>query len=238
MKAPIVPSVPFASANACDSSRASSPTRAASRALSLVALAALAALAGCGGNNHSSNAPAAPAPPPAIVPLRSTLVPAGSNTNLIEARTSQAPTAAGAAPSTVYDDFRLASAGAVSSIAWQGIYCVQTNGAPAPAPTASQFVVALYPDSAGRPNVAAPLVTTTVTVGAANQALERNFSGLSCGSASNTTWALYDYRATLPAPVNLAANTTYWVSVQAITPSYDVYWGWRAGTTDNSLSLP
>jgi hypothetical protein len=25
--------------------------------------------------------------------------------------------------------------------------------------------------------------------------------------------------------------------VQAVTPSYDVYWGWRSGTTANAQSL-
>jgi len=232
---PTVTSVPSASAPEGERFRSAS-LRSAPRLGSLVAVAALVALAGCGGHHSDDDdGPAAPAPPAA--PLRTSLVAAGSNTNLIEARTSQAPTQAGAEPSTVYDDFRLASAGTVTSVSWQGIYCVQVNGAPAPVPTASQFVIVLYPDSAGRPNLAAPLGTTTVTPGGANQAFERNFPGLSCGSAANTTWALYDYRATLAAPVNLAAGTTYWVSVQAITPTYDVYWGFRAGTTDNSLSL-
>ncbi|MCE9658900.1 MAG: hypothetical protein K8R60_10100 [Burkholderiales bacterium] len=214
--------------------RTASP-RTAPKLRSLVALAALAALVGCGGHNSGDDDPVAPAPPAA--PLRSSLIPAGSNTNLIEARTSQAPTQAGAAPSTVYDDFRLATAGTAASVSWQGIYCVQADGAPAPAATASQFIIVLYPDSAGRPNLAAPLSTTTVTPGGANQVLERNVSGLTCGSAANTTWALYNYSATLTAPVSLAAGTTYWISVQAVTPSYDVYWGFRAGATDNSLSL-
>ena len=226
-----VTSVPSASVPACEPSRAAS-SRKAPRLRSLVALAALAALVGCGGDsNDDDDGPAASAP------LRSTLVASGSNTNLIEARTSQAPTAVGAEASTVYDDFRLTSAASVASVSWQGIYCVQADGAPAPAATASQFVVVLYPDSAGRPNLAAPLATTTVTPGGANQTLERNVTGLSCGSAVNTTWALYNYRATLAASVSLAAGTTYWVSVQAVTPSYDVYWGFRAGATDNSLSL-
>lgn len=209
---------------------------------SALALATAFALAGCGGHSGGGDdddevGGPPPPPPPASAPLRSSLVAAGSNTNLIEARTSQAPTAPGAAPSTVYDDFRLTAAGTVTSVSWQGIYCVQANGAAAPAPTATQFIITFYPDAAGRPDLAAPLGTTTVTPAAANQTFERNFPGLSCGSASNTTWGLYDYRATLAAPIALAAGTTYWFAVQAVTPSYDAYWGFRAGTTDNSLSL-
>lgn len=211
-------------------------TRPVRRLAALATLAVSAALVGCGGNDDSGTAPVAAAPA-ASTPVRTSLVAAGSNQNLIEARTSQAPTQNGAAPSTVYDDFRLTSAATVSAVSWQGIYCVQTNNAAAPTATASQFIVAFYADTAGRPNLGAPLATTTVTATAAGQTFERNFPGLSCGTASNTTWALYDYQATLSSPVALAAGTTYWVSVQAITPSYDVYWGWRAGTTDNSLSL-
>ena len=208
------------------------------RRWSPVVLVALTALAGCGGHDDSNDSPAPIAVTPAAsAPLRTSLNAAGSNGNLIEARTSQAPTLAGAAPSTVYDDFRLTTAGTVASVAWQGIYCVQANGAGAPAPTASQFIVAIYADSAGRPALGTPLATTTVTATAAGQTFERNFPGLSCGAAANTTWALYDYRAALGTPLALAANTTYWVSVQAVTPSYDVYWGWRAGTADNNLSL-
>ncbi len=207
-----------------------------------LALATAFALIGCGG--HPSNdddeeeiVVVPPPPPPASAPLRSSLVAAGANTNLIEARTSQAPTAPGAAPSTVYDDFRLTSAGTATSVSWQGIYCVQANGAAAPAPTASQFIVTFYRDSAGRPDLTTPLGTTTVTAAAANQTFERNVPGLTCGAAVNTTWALYDYRATLAAPLTFAAGTTYWFAVQAVTPSYDAYWGFRAGPNDNSLSL-
>jgi hypothetical protein len=222
--------------------------RLAPRALQLVLLATLAACGG-GGDDAPPQAPVqgppppppsppAPPPPPAPQALHTSLNAAGTNGNIIEARTSQAPTAAGAAPSTVFDDFRVTSAASIASVAWQGIYCVQANGSPAPAATASQFVIAIHADLAGRPNLAAaPLVQTTVTAAAAGQTFERNVANLSCGSASNTTWALYDYQASLPAPVAVAANTTYWVSVQAITPSYDVYWGWRAGTADNNLSL-
>ena len=114
---------------------------------------------------------------------------------------------------------------------------MQADGSAAPAATATQFVVAIYADNAGRPNTAAPLLQTTVTPAAAGQTFERNVANVTCGSANNTNWSLYDYRLTLPTPLAVAANTTYWVSVQAISPSYDVYWGWRAGTANNNLSL-
>ena len=200
-----------------------------------LSLAVAAALAACGGNNNDDDDDANPPAPAAGQTLRTSLNAAGGNTG-VEARTSQAPTN-GADPSTVYDDFRLATASTIANVAYQGIYCVQANGSPAPAATASQFVVAIYADAAGRPNLAAPLVQTTVTAAVARQTFERNIGNVSCGSATNTTWALYDYRVTLPVPLAVAANTTYWVSVQAISPSYDVYWGWRAGTADNNLSL-
>jgi len=196
-----------------------------------IPLALAAALVACGGHDHEEDA--APLPPPGA--LHTGLNAAGANTG-IEARTSQAPTN-GAEPSTVYDDFRLASASTIATVAWQGVYCVQADGSTAPGATATQFIVAIYADNAGQPNLAAPLTQTTVTPAAAGQTFERNVGNVTCGTAINTNWSLYDYRVTLPTPLAVAANTTYWVSVQAISPSYDVYWGWRAGAAKNNLSL-
>ncbi|MCC7055304.1 MAG: hypothetical protein IT355_18675 [Gemmatimonadaceae bacterium] len=164
-----------------------------------------------------------------------TLNPVGSGTN-IEARTSQIVTN-GAPPAQLFDDFSFTGGSTIRTVGWQGIYCVQAANAAAPAPTASAFTVAFYPDASGRPNIAAPIQVTTLTLAQANQVFDRNVSNLSCGSATNVTYAFYSYSATLATPFVAAAGVKYWMSVQATTPSYDVYWGWRNGTTDNSLSV-
>jgi hypothetical protein len=80
---------------------------------------------------------------------------------------------------------------------------------------------------AGRPNPAAQ----------AGQTFEKNVSGLTCGTAANTTWPFSLYSATLSSPFTAEAGTKYWLSIQATTPSYAVYFGWRDGTVYNNLSL-
>jgi hypothetical protein len=168
-------------------------------------------------------------------PTRSTIVPL-TTSGYVEARTSQI-VSNGAAPSQVFDDFRFTAGATIRTVSWQGIYCVQQANAGAPAPTATAFTVSFYADAGGRPNTAAPLLTATYALAQTAQTFEKNQGGLTCGTAANTTWPFYKYSVALSTPFTAAANTKYWLSVQASTPSYDVYWGWRDGTVDNSSSL-
>jgi hypothetical protein len=62
--------------------------------------------------------------------------------------------------------------------------------------------------------------------------------------ARQCTWCALAPSALLAAAVppvldtlNPTAGTRYLVRVQAVTPSYDVSWGWRSGTTANAQSL-
>lgn len=187
----------------------------------------------CGGDGGSEPPP--PPDPDDDDPIRTTIVPT-TNSGYVEARTSQIVTD-GSPPSWVFDDFTFSSAATISTVQWQGIYCVQTPGAGAPAPTASSFTVTFYSDVSGRPNLAAPLQASTYTVAQAGQVFEKNVSDLFCGTAANTTWPFYRYEVTLSTPFSIAAGTKYWLSIQATTPSYAVYWGWRDGTPDNNVSL-
>ena len=163
-----------------------------------------------------------------------TLVPA-TNTSIIEARTSQIY-ADGSLPALVTDDFTFTGASNITKVGWQGIYCVQTPNAPAPSPTATGFTITFYADNAGRPNVAAPLQSQTFTLAQVNQTLDRTVGGLTCGTATNTTWPYYSYSATLSTPFPAAANTKYWIGIQARSPSFAVYWGWRDGVPNNNQS--
>ncbi len=165
---------------------------------------------------------------------RSSLVPA-SNSTIIEARTSQIY-ANGSLPALVADDFTFTGASNITRVAWQGIYCVATAGSAAPAPTATGFTITFYADAAGRPNVAAPLQTETFTLAQVNQTFDKNVPGLTCGTAANTTWPFYSYSATLTTAFPAVANTKYWIGIQARSPSFAVFWGWRDGVPDNNQS--
>lgn len=190
---------------------------------------ALLLLAGCKGKADGPTTPV-------VVPTgRSTIV-ATSTAGFVEARTSQIVTN-GALPATTFDDFSLATATTIRTVGWQGIYCVQQPNAAAPSPTAITFTVRIYTDVSGRPNVATPVLAATFPLAQVGQTFDKTVSGLLCGTAANTTWPFYRYSVTLPTAFVAAANTRYWISVQATTPSYDVFWGWRDGTPDNNLSL-
>ncbi|MBC7843830.1 MAG: hypothetical protein H7099_16030 [Gemmatimonadaceae bacterium] len=177
--------------------------------------------------------PTAPSGTP--ITSRGSTVPAAS-AGYVEARTSQI-VSNGALPSQVFDDFTFTAASTIRTASWQGIYCVQIAGSAAPAPTATSFRVSFYADSSGRPRLGTPLSSTTYTVAQSGQTFEKNQGNLTCGTAANTNWSFYRYTATLSTPFAAAANTKYWFSVQALTPSYDVYFGWRDGIVDNSSSL-
>ncbi len=174
---------------------------------------------------------------PVVVPItsRGSLVPVTSS-GYVEARTSQI-VSNGALPGQVFDDFTFTGSSTIRTVSWQGIFCVQTAGSAAPAPTASGFRLGFHADSSGRPRLGTPLATSTYTLAQSAQTFEKNQSGLTCGTAANTSWSFYKYTVTLSAPFAATANTKYWFSVQALTPSYDVYFGWRDGIVDNSSSL-
>lgn len=195
-----------------------------------VALAATLLLAAaCGSDGNST-----PDPDPEE-PNHTTIVPP-TTSGYIEARTSQI-VLDGSPPSYVFDDFILDAPASISTIAWQGIYCVQQPGAAAPNPTASGFTITIYSDNAGRPSMASPLHTSTYTVAQAGQVYEKTVNGLTCGTAPNTSWPFYRYSVTLSTPFAVSAGTKYWISIQATTPSYAVYYGWRDGRPDNAFSL-
>jgi hypothetical protein len=201
--------------------------------LVLGALAALVlAQAACGGDDSGDPDPDPDPNPP---PTQSTLVPPG-NSGFVEARTSQIVTN-GAPPSAVFDDFTFADDGTIRTVRWQGIYCVQQVNAAAPSPTATSFTIAFYTDVGGRPNTAAPVQSSTYALAETDQTYEKTVGGLMCGTAANTAWPFYKYAVTLDAAFVAAAGTKYWVSIQATTPSYDVYFGWRDGTPLNNTSL-
>jgi hypothetical protein len=175
-----------------------------------------------------------PTEPVQQITSRGSLVPVSSG-GYVEARTSQI-VSNGALPGQVFDDFTFTGTSTIRTVAWQGIYCVQTAGSAAPAPTATAFKVSFYADSSGKPRLSTPLASATYPLAQTAQTFEKNQSGLTCGTAANTNWSFYKYTATLATPFAASANVKYWFSVQALTPSYDVYFGWRDGIVDNSLS--
>ena len=184
----------------------------------------------CGSDNKSRTLPS----PTQATVLVTSMNSQESQTNL-DARTSQRVSSG--LPTQTFDDFTLPSGGTVGSVAWQGIYCVQQPNAPAPAPSATGFFIAFYPDRGGAPDTQSQLSGTTYPIAQVNQSFDANAADLQCGTAPGTTWGLYRYSAPLATPFVANARTRYWISVQAVTPNYDIFWGWRNGTPVNNHSL-
>jgi hypothetical protein len=207
-----------------------SARRGANAARALLLAVACLGIPACKGKKDGPTAPV-------VVPTtsRASLAPVASS-GYVEARTSQI-VSNGALPGQVFDDFTFTGASTIRTASWQGIYCVQSVGSAAPAPTATAFKVSFYADSSGRPRLGTPLSSTTYTLAQSGQTFEKNQGGLTCGTAANTNWSFYKYTVTLSTPFVATVNTKYWFSVQALTPSYDVYFGWRDGIVDNSSSL-
>jgi len=194
-----------------------------------MALTAIFVVSACGGDSSTD-------PDDTPIVYSSTLVPANSSVPL-GTRTSQAPTN-GQPAGPAFDDFTLTSGGSIRAVSWQGTYCRQNApGSPAPSPTASNFVISIYPDVSGRPNIAGRVLTATFTQAQAGERLESTIPGLLCGPSSNNGYGLYAYSATLSPSFAAVAGTKYWISIVATTPTYDVLWGWRDGSSSNNLSL-
>ncbi|MDZ7631551.1 MAG: hypothetical protein U5K74_09435 [Gemmatimonadaceae bacterium] len=196
-------------------------------------VAAAAMLSACKGSDSSTG--------PAAVTERRSLVPSTQNT-ILEFAGSQVVSSGSPAPSQIFDDFTFTAASTIRTASWQGAYCVATSNTTSPTATATAFRVSIYADAGGRPQLATPLAQATYPIAQTAQTLELNIPGLTCNDGfgrqgTNVTFGTYRYQVTLATPFAAAANTKYWFSVQAVTPTYGSLWGWRDGVNDNNTSL-
>jgi hypothetical protein len=161
---------------------------------------------------------------------------------ILEFAGSQISSSGTPAPSAIFDDFTFTGPSTIRTASWQGAYCVATNNSPGPTPTATAFRVSFYADVSGRPQLATPLAQATYPIAQTAQTLEQSIPNLTCNDGfgrqgTGVTFGTYRYQVTLSTPFVAAANTKYWFSVQAITPTYTTLWGWRDGLRDNQTSL-
>jgi hypothetical protein len=130
------------------------------------------------------------------------------------------------------DDFQLNSSSQITGLSWQGGTLGGEGTVP---PNVIGFNVTFYTDTHDnalgfhRPSDT-PIVS--YSLGNFTQSADPIISG---------SW-YYSYGADLPSPVTVAANTTYWVSVQAVTVAIyneeedefvGEWWGWHPSTTHN-----
>jgi len=209
------------------------PRRAHLARLSVLGVVIALMLPGCKGEESSTG--------PAQNTSRVSLV-APTLATILEFAGSQISSNGSPAPSQIFDDFTFTGPSTIRTARWQGAYCVATINSPAPTPTATAFRVSIYADAGGRPQLATPLSQATYPIAQTAQTLELNIPGFTCNDGfgrqgTNVTFGTYGYQVTLATPFAAAANTKYWFSVQAITPTYGTLWGWRDGLNDDRSSL-
>ena len=178
---------------------------------------------------------------PAPITSRASLV-ASTLATILEFAGSQISSNGSPAPSQIFDDFTFTGPSTIRTARWQGAYCVATSNSLSPTPTATAFRVSIYADAGGRPQLATPLSQATYPIAQTAQTLELNIPGFTCNDGfgrqgTNVTFGTYGYQVTLATPFVAAANTKYWFSVQAVTPTYGTVWGWRDGLNDDRSSL-
>ena len=122
------------------------------------------------------------------------------------------------------DDFALAAgANTINGIRWSGIYAFANTP-----PATDAFRIEIFADNGGTPADGPPLIA--IDVGGGNRA----DSGVDL-----VGYDVYSYHAAI-APLTLAANTTFWLSISNDTSADgDDDWFWGAGATPgNSFAGP
>ena len=126
-----------------------------------------------------------------------------------------------------YDNFLLNSGAYVDTVTWDFLY-LDLNAplpAPAPAPDVNQWVVAFYADNAGVPG--AQLATHTFAAADVTASLVGTGTYGVGGNVYNIN--SYHYSIDLPAAFLAQQDTTYWLSVLALSNTYNPIAAWRGG---------
>lgn len=126
-------------------------------------------------------------------------------------------------PAEIADDFVLAPGGAVvRDVHWWGRY-----GSRDVAPAADAFTIRIFADAAGRPG-GDPLHTATF-LAPVTRTLVSDPTGIQW-----TTYFSYD---AVIAPIALAGDTTYWLSIVNDTAPSIPDWLWASTTTDGRAAF-
>jgi hypothetical protein len=135
-----------------------------------------------------------------------------------------------------FDNFSFDQETEISDIHWQGSYFTSTPLA-APVPNAQQFLIAIFSDNNGRPDVETGSLREIVTpISNVNETFVRTeLLGLNL-------FLVYDYSFDLPSdPFVAEADTTYWLAVQVRSSFTAVFsttsWGWNNGTGGDNSSI-
>jgi len=118
-------------------------------------------------------------------------------------------------PQYVADDFSLvAGSNVISDVHWWGVYAYDNTAVD------DDFTISIYGKVLGAP---AATALYTVAVGAADRS--------DTGNNLNSGFDVYEYSADI-APITLAADTTYYISITNDTASLPQTWFWATSAVD------
>jgi len=140
---------------------------------------------------------------------------------------------AGADDRQTLDDFVLSAAASIGTIEWQGYRDVRYRPASyyvSFIPDRGERTIFVEPSEGYRPR---PLWSSTFRHDQVSEQLDVTRV---CESSPQQQCGLYNYSVALTTPFAAAADTRYWIMIQAESPTV-VGWGWRKGTDDNRRSL-
>jgi hypothetical protein len=129
-----------------------------------------------------------------------------------------------------FDNFTLAQSSTIDGLSWQGYYRdFVTAGNNPISPDTAVWEIFVWSDAAGEPS--SPLngiLLTTFDVTATFVAFTPR-SGVSV--------PVYDFHASLPAPLAVNGGQSYWLSILSNAASDDTIWAWMQGSNGDTLSF-
>ena len=118
------------------------------------------------------------------------------------------------------DDFQLApDQTTVADVHWRGVFSPATLP-PNPAPPNDVFAIRIFQDN---PNPAIPLPFGAPVLQVIPASVARTDTGTLLGGLR-----VFEYSFNLATPITLLANTTYWLSIDYLSPFPDETWFWAA----------
>jgi hypothetical protein len=133
-----------------------------------------------------------------------------------------------------FDNFRVATTQRVDQVRFQGMYWdFVTPGNNPVAPETTSWELGFWSNN---PGFFPQAQLSTQTLPAAR--VRSQFQGFAFfGGLPNVPLPVYNFTADLPTPFTAQANTTYWLSILSLSPTFNPVWLWMPGTGPDSTSI-
>lgn len=146
--------------------------------------------------------------------------------------TSQRATATNELPASVFEPVAPLRSGVVSNVQWEGLYTfcdIEDNEA---VPHATAFEIEFYEDAGDGTPAAEPFSQHSVAIEEAGQTQLDQVASQPCATfTTESVWTFYEYEVVLDDGPELQVDQQVWVVVRAVTPNFEIFWGWRSASS-------